>query len=148
MPFEIRSGYHSDWLPRMLEIYNQTDLKRGDPNQLDRAFQGSFAVRSAWDGSQLLGIGRMISDGAMNSMIYDLVVDPSLQKAGIGKAIMSALIGAAPGTRIYLGATFGNEAFYYKLGFRKHRTAMGLYPFESPYLDYDWLPPGSGQPSR
>ncbi|MBI3534783.1 MAG: GNAT family N-acetyltransferase [Deltaproteobacteria bacterium] len=96
----------------------------------------------AWvDGGKLVGVGRMLSDGEMYSSIFDVVVDPENQGQGVGRLLMEALIEKAPNTCIHLTSTFGNEMFYYKLGFRKHRTAMALYPEEkknSVYIDWEW----------
>ncbi len=36
---------------------------------------------------------------------------------------------------IYVTSTFGNEPFYSKLGFKKHKTAYAKYPYESEYLE-------------
>jgi predicted N-acetyltransferase YhbS len=36
---------------------------------------------------------------------------------------------------IHLTSTFGNEEFYKKLGFKKHKTAYAKYPFQSKYLE-------------
>ena len=38
-------------------------------------------------------------------------------------------------TCIHLTATFGNEEFYKNLGFKRHKTAMAKYPYESDYVD-------------
>ena len=136
-------GYDPAWLDRALEIYNQTELKRTDRGRVHRAFQKSFAVVSCCFEERLVGVGRMISDGEMYSGIFDVVVDPNHQKQGIGKRIVETLIAQAPDTCIHLTSTFGNEAFYYKLGFRKHRTGMALYPERlkgSRYLDEGWKP--------
>jgi GNAT superfamily N-acetyltransferase len=143
MEFEIRHGYDSSWIDMVLEIHNKTEMKRNNKEKVDTAFKNSFAVASCWAGGQLVGIGRMISDGQMYSSIFDLVVDPQYQKKGFGRKIMEALVMKAPDTCIYLTSTFGNEPFYYNLGFKKHRTAMAKYPkamSASQYLDHDWKP--------
>ena len=36
---------------------------------------------------------------------------------------------------IHLTSTFGNEDFYKKLGFKKHKTAYSKYPFPSKYIE-------------
>jgi GNAT superfamily N-acetyltransferase len=107
------------------------------------ATANSFAVASCWHKGQLVGIGRMISDGEMYSGIFDVVIDPDFQKMGVGKKIMETLISKAPDTVIYLTSTFGNEPFYFKLGFKPHKTAMSLYPERlkgTRYLNHEWTP--------
>ena len=138
MDFLIRDDYSSAWLEQIVAIHNKTELKRTNPDKVERAFKNSFAVVSCWKNDQLIGIGRMISDGEMYAGIFDVVVDPEFQKMGVGKAIMNALISKVPQACIHLTSTFGNEEFYRKLGFKKHKTAMALYPEKnqnSPYLE-------------
>jgi len=48
---------------------------------------------------------------------------------------MRRLVAKAPETCISLTSTFGNEAFYEKLGFRRQKAAFGKYPFPSEYLE-------------
>ena len=143
MEFEIRFGYESSWVDRIMEIHNMTEMKRNNREKVDRAFKNSFAVVSYWINGEIIAVGRMISDGEMYSGIYDVVVDPQYQKKGLGRKIMEALIKKAPHTCFYLTSTFGNELFYHKLGFKRHRTALALYPESlklSPYLDHNWNP--------
>lgn len=139
--------YSPTWIDQILEIHNKTELKRGYDRRkiICDAFQSSFAVVTAWKNTQLVGCGRMISDGQMYSGIFDVVIDPEFQKMGIGREIVKRLIAKAPQTCIHLTSTFGKEAFYAKLGFKKHKTAMALYPGNmsmSTYLE-TWSPNNS-----
>jgi GNAT superfamily N-acetyltransferase len=112
-------------------------MKRGNREQVHQAFLQSQVVVSVWNGPNLIGLGRAISDFKMYSSIFDVVVDPRHQKQGIGRLIMSSLIEQLKGTCIYLTSTFGNEEFYKKLGFRFHKSALALYPDKmqsTPYL--------------
>ena len=123
-------------------------MKRSNAEKVDRAFSNSQVVASVWLEDRLIALGRMITDFEMYSSIFDVVVDPEFQKKSLGQRVMQALIEKAPKTCIYLTSTFGNEAFYYKLGFRFHKSAMALYPESfgrTPYLDWDRVPETNGQ---
>jgi GNAT superfamily N-acetyltransferase len=139
-------GYErSRWIEQTLAVFNKTDMKRAPEfaDKVNRAFTNSQVVASIWSDARLLAIGRMITDFEMYSTIFDVVVDPEFQKQGLGKRIMTALIEKAQGTCIYLTSTFGNEEFYYNLGFRFHKTAMAFYPErfgKTPYLDWERRP--------
>jgi ribosomal protein S18 acetylase RimI-like enzyme len=66
---------------------------------------------------QLVGMGRVVGDGAMYFYIQDVVVDPSYQKQGIGSALMDKIEGylsdaTNQGSTIGLLAAQGKEAFY------------------------------------
>jgi len=144
--FEVRYGYDVAWLDKAIEIYNKTEMKRNNSEKVGRAFSNSQVVVSIWMQDRLVATGRMITDFEMYSSIFDVVVDPELQKKGLGQAVMKALIEKAPKTCIYLTSTFGNEAFYHKLGFRFHKSAMALYPESfgrTPYLEWDRAPLGA-----
>ncbi len=133
----MKKGYDSSWLDQALEIYNRTELKRSNREQVHQAFLQSQVVITVWIGTTLVGVGRAISDFKMYSGIFDVVVDPSVQGQGIGRRIMKALIEPLRETCIFLTSTFGNEEFYRSLGFRFHKTALALYPERmqhSPYL--------------
>lgn len=132
-----RLGYEAEWLHQAIRLFNDSGLKRSDVEQVKRGLENSDYVMTCWSGERLVGIGRMLTDGAMYASIFDVAVDPSFQKRGIGREIMTRLIALVPGACIHLTSTFGNEPFYNALGFRPHKTAMALYPEalkSSPYL--------------
>lgn len=139
LEIHFEEGFSPAWIDQILEIHNKTEMKRSveHKQRISDAFNSSFAVITAWFGTRLIGCGRMISDGIMYSGIFDVVVDPDFQNKKIGQEIMMRLISKAPQSCIHLTSTFGKEAFYSKLGFKRHKTAMALYPgkmAESKYL--------------
>ena len=74
---------------------------------------------TVYENSQLIGMGRVVGDGAMYFYIQDVVVDPQYQKQGIGSLIMehieSYLTSAAyEGSTIGLFSAKGKEDFYSK----------------------------------
>ncbi len=132
---EFKEGLREGWLELFFEEINRTTMKRDDFARFKRAYESRQVVLSLWEGEQLVAFGSMLTDWTMNSIIYDVVVVERFQKQGHGRRIMEGLMGKAPGTRFYLTSTFGNEEFYRKLGYRKHRTAFALYEGDSPYLE-------------
>src|SRR4051812_21081115 len=126
---KLEYGYKPEWLKQTLEIFNKTEMKRSEKfaDKVNRGFLNSQVVASLWSEDRLIAIGRMITDFEMYSGIYDVVVDPEFQKMNLGRKIMEALIKKAPDTCNHLTSTFGNEAFYHRLGFRYHKSAMALY---------------------
>ena len=96
--YEIQYGFKEKWINRIMEIHNSTELKRKDTNKTLRALKNSFCVVICLHNKDLIGVGRMISDGEMYSAIFDVVIDPAHQKKGIGKKIVRALIEKAPNT--------------------------------------------------
>ena len=77
----------------------------------------------------------MLSDGVCYGWIHDFAVLPDYPKKGIGRNIMSELMHGNESLLIGLTSAFGAEEFYYKLGFKKHKTALAKYPGKSIYLE-------------
>lgn len=95
--------------------------------QAEKALSNGLFTASAMCGDKIVGMGRLIGDGAMYWYIQDVAVMPAYQGRGIGKAIVMRLISYAeanslPGSKASIGliAAKGKEPFYEKLGFTKH----------------------------
>lgn len=89
---------------------------------LARMLLGSCSVVSAWQGGQLVGIGRATSDGVYRAVLWDVVVAGHHQGQGLGRRIVQALIASPPvaaAERIYLMTT-NSSGFYERLGFTGH----------------------------
>lgn len=72
--------------------------------------------------SQLIGMGRVVGDGAMYFYIQDVVVDPNYQNMGIGNILMKKIesylaASAKQGSTISLLAAKDKENFYTKYGY-------------------------------
>ena len=100
--------------------------------QVEKALKnGLFNVSAICDG-QVVGMGRLVGDGAMYWYLQEIVVLPEYQGKGIGKSIVNRLLehirsAAMPGTIIDIGLTAvkGKEPFYEKFGFLVRSTGMG-----------------------
>jgi len=80
---------------------------------------GSCSVVSAWQGGELVGIGRATSDGVFRAVLWDVVVAEEYQGQGVGRRIVQALLASPPviaSERVYLMTT-NSSAFYARLGF-------------------------------
>ena len=62
------------------------------PEELIQAVMNSQIAVSAYDGELLVGFGRVVTDGVLHAMIYDMIVLPSYQKRGIGRRILNSLV--------------------------------------------------------
>jgi ribosomal protein S18 acetylase RimI-like enzyme len=87
---------------RNLDLYELEELcdavgwARRPLRKVKKAIQHSFLVVSMWQirGTQrrLIGFARATSDHAFNATIWDVVVHPSFQGKGLGKALMKYAI--------------------------------------------------------
>ena len=88
--------------------------------ELGRALDGSQFFAAAYDGERLIGFGRVLTDGSMHAMIFDLIVHPDYQHQGLGSQILQQLIQWCNAARIHdiqLFCARGKRAFYERNGF-------------------------------
>ena len=82
--------------------------------------ENSWYTLSAYDEGQLVGFGRVLCDGVMHAMIFDLIVCPTHQRRGIGSEILTRLIAVCREQGIcdvQLFAAYGMRTFYEKHDF-------------------------------
>lgn len=99
--------------------------------QVEKALaNGLFNVSAIYHG-QVVGMGRLVGDGAMYWYLQEIIVLPEYQGKGIGKRIVNRLLEhikstAIPGTKIEVGLTSvkGKEPFYEKMGFSCGSSGM------------------------
>lgn len=99
--------------------------------QVEEALRNSlFTVAAVCDG-RVVGMGRLVGDGAMYWYLQEITVLPEYQGKGIGTGIVNRLIeyirnAAIPNTVVDVGLTAkGKERFYEKFGFTLRSTGMG-----------------------
>lgn len=95
-----------------------------DPETLHRAMRGSSRVATARRDGQLIGLARVISDGATIAYLQDVVVRPAQQRRGLGKRLVEEAF--APFERVRQKVLLtddepGQRAFYESLGFAETR---------------------------
>ena len=97
------------------------------PERLLAGYMGSLAVWGAFAGEKLVGVVRVVGDGATIVFVQDLVVAPSHQRRGIGSQLMSAVIERFSDVyqmELLTDDGSGVCAFYERLGFTRS-DAMG-----------------------
>ncbi len=107
-------------LQRVGMAYYEPDVHR-------KAFENSHTSVFVYDGDQLVGFGRAISDDAYQAAVYDMAVAPEHQKQRIGTIIMKHILDRLPHCNVILYAAMGKEPFYEKIGLRKMKTGMALF---------------------
>ena len=81
----------------LFDLYKKVGmLKRFIENRefdkIESAFEKSYKVVTAWDGENLIGSCRMLSDGICYGAVFDVAVLPKYQKKGVGKGLMNLLL--------------------------------------------------------
>jgi GNAT superfamily N-acetyltransferase len=104
----------------LFETTGWNQAYRADEDELYAAISSSWYVLSAYDNDDLVGFGRIISDGVLYALICDLIVKPSYQGQGIGSTLLNKLIARCRMQQIrviWLFAAKGKRSFYQNLGF-------------------------------
>ena len=99
------------------------------------ALTHSQPIVTAWDDERLIGFARATSDGIFRATIWDVVVHPDYQGAGLGRKLVQTVL-AHPHVsrveRVYLMTTH-QQRFYERIGFETNpSTTMVL--FNQPVL--------------
>jgi GNAT superfamily N-acetyltransferase len=90
------------------------------PQEFSHMLEHTWYMLAAYDGEQLVGFGRVVSDLVLHAMIYDMIVLPAYQGQGIGGEILDRLVEKClqHGIRdIQLFCARGKRSFYEKRGF-------------------------------
>jgi predicted N-acetyltransferase YhbS len=126
-----RTGNELD-LEAVLELYRASTLGERRPvddrERMGQMLRNANLVVTAWDGAQLVGIARSVSDFSYATYLSDLAVRASHQRQGIGRELIRRtreLGGRA--TVILLSAPKAVE-YYPHLGFEHHPQAWRLQP--------------------
>lgn len=104
---------------------------------LEIAIANSTPVITVWNETQMIGFARATSDGVYRAVIWDVVIHPDYQGAGLGRKLVQTVL-SHPNLnrveRVYLMTTH-QQAFYEKIGFEVNSsTTMVLHnvPLENP----------------
>ncbi|MDD6328601.1 MAG: GNAT family N-acetyltransferase [Lachnospiraceae bacterium] len=108
-----------------LDMRARVNWRKLSEKQAEQAIQNSlYFVKAIDENEQIVGIGRIVGDGAVICYIQDLIVDPRFQKQKIGSLIISKLIAFVESIHeeetpmmLCLMCAKGREAFYEKHGF-------------------------------
>lgn len=92
--------------------------------QAEKALEHSLCVVGAYEDGRLIGMGRIVGDGAVICYIQDLIVDPEYQGKGTGSLLLKHLIEYVEQLKesnshmmLCLMCAKGREEFYKKHGF-------------------------------
>ena len=88
--------------------------------ELETSLRNSFHFISVYDEDRLVGFGRIVSDGILHAMIYEMIVLPDYQNRGIGSEVLERLLKKCREKNIrdvQLFCAKGKRTFYEKHGF-------------------------------
>ena len=74
---------------QLFETTGWNQSYRANADELFRAISSSWYTLAAYDKDELVGFGRVVSDGVLYALICDLIVKPSCQGQGIGTRLLT-----------------------------------------------------------
>jgi GNAT superfamily N-acetyltransferase len=127
---EYRSG-NNITVDQMIDLYNASTLGErrpaGDRERMSRMLQNANLIVTAWDGEELVGIARSLTDFAFCTYLSDLAVRLSHQRQGIGKELVRRTRElAGPDAKIILLSAPRAVDYYPRIGFTQHPSAWIL----------------------
>ena len=114
--FDIK-GRHAEVIDLLKPLY---EYKPHDFKQMCTASRVCVATSD----SAVVGFGRAITDGVMQTAIYDVIVADKYKKMGIGRNIVDLLCMQCNARVTILYAEPGSEDFYINIGFSNLRNGM------------------------
>jgi ribosomal protein S18 acetylase RimI-like enzyme len=109
------------------DLYEHAPWARGRTIEgIQRMLENTDFHFSAWDGGNLVGFARVLTDGIYRATLWDVVVRPDYRKRGVGEALMSRILshpvlGAVEKFWLNTRDKFG---FYEKFGFVRSQEGM------------------------
>ena len=103
-----------------------------DPTKIARSVVLPFLAMGWWEQEEHFGRGDLAT-------VCDLVVAPDFQHQGIGRAILRSILQQLAVPKVLLACIQGQEEFYRKEGFLKHKSIMALYENHKWFVANDYL---------
>lgn len=91
-----------------------------DPEQLMKGIRASLRVVLARDSGRLVGLARIVGDGATICYLQDVLVHPNSRRQGLGRRLVEEAFAPYAAVRQHVLITDeepGQQAFYESLGF-------------------------------
>ena len=115
---------HVDWEALKVTLKEDKYDNGRTPLQYRLSAENSYANAFAYDGNQIVGNARVLSDGVCNAYIIDVWTYTPYRHQGIASHMIRLLMEKLQGQHIYL-FTDDQVDFYRSLGFEKQDHGMG-----------------------
>jgi len=124
-----RIGYNWD-LDAVIELYCASTLGERRPvddrERMRLMLANANLVVTAWEGEQIVGIARSVSDFSYATYLSDLAVRLSHQKQGIGRELIRRTQEQGGKATVILLSAPKAVDYYPRIGFQRHNSAWVL----------------------
>jgi len=111
----------------IIELYDNSGLPRPtkDKERIQKMFDNSNLIITAWDNDLLVGVSRCITDWVWSCYLSDLAVRANYKKEGIGKKLINLTKEKVGGQSMVLLLSVPTAMEYYpKVGFVKQESSF------------------------
>ena len=122
--------YKTDQIPspeQVIDLYDNAGLNRPtqDRERIQKMYEHSNLVVTAWDGDLLVGVSRSITDWVWSCYLADLAVRKDYQKLHIGKTLIELTKAKVGEQSMVLLLSVPTALEYYpKVGFEKQESSF------------------------
>ncbi len=112
---------------QIIELYDNAGLPRptGDKERIQKMFDNSNLVVTAWDNDLLVGVSRSITDWVWACYLSDLAVRHEYKKEGIGRQLINLTKEKVGDQSMVLLLSVPTAMEYYpKVGFEKQESSF------------------------
>jgi GNAT superfamily N-acetyltransferase len=114
--------YQNPTIAEYNDLRQSIDWPEFAPDLVKKALTNSLFSVVARDDGYIIGMGRVVGDGAIYLHIQDVIVRPKFQRRGLGSLIMKELLTftekvGGKNTNVGLMCSKGREEFYKDFGF-------------------------------
>lgn len=111
----------------IIELYDNAGLPRPtyDRDRMQKMYDNSNLIVTAWDGEKLVGVSRSITDWVWACYLSDLAVRHNYKKEGIGKQLINLTKEKVGNQSMVLLLSVPTAMDYYpKVGFKKQESSF------------------------
>ncbi len=109
------------------DILDHFGLSHFDAATEEKIFKNSYATAFIYDGDQVVGCARAISDGVCQAAIYNVALLEGYQGQQLGRKLIDSLLEQVKGCNVILYTHPKTVSMYEKMGFRRQKTGMAIY---------------------
>jgi N-acetylglutamate synthase-like GNAT family acetyltransferase len=128
----MKISYKTDTIPtvdQVIELYENAGLPRPtqDRERMSLMYENSNLIVTVWNGDQLIGVSRCITDWVWSCYLADLAVHNDFQKLGIGKRLVEITQEKVGDQTMILLLSVPTAMDYYpKIGFDKENRSFAI----------------------
>ena len=117
----------------LYQLYQQTDWANTRPvSDIGSMLERTSLCLGAWQGEQLVGFARVLTDDQYRAFIEDVVITEEVRGQGLGLALIRHLMERLAHVQdVSLGCVEGLVSFYERFGFQQNDDSVTMHRYIS-----------------